>query len=59
MPAATTATQIKTGSMSPTIPQGSAALVREIGVNQVHVGDVVRVEGREETRQHDQQEESQ
>ncbi|MFD2757269.1 S26 family signal peptidase [Gulosibacter faecalis] len=34
----------KTGSMSPTIPAGSAALVREIPASEVEVGDVVTVE---------------
>jgi len=33
-----------TGSMSPTIPAGSAALVREIPVAEVRLGDVVTVE---------------
>lgn len=34
----------KTGSMSPTIPAGSLALVREVPVAEVRVGDVVTVE---------------
>lgn len=34
----------KTGSMSPTIPTGSVALVREIPAYEIHVGDVVTVE---------------
>src|SRR5690606_8681916 len=34
----------RTGSMSPTIPAGSAALVREVPVDEVEVGDVVTVE---------------
>lgn len=34
----------KTGSMSPTIPAGSLAVVREIPATQVHPGDVVTVE---------------
>lgn len=33
-----------TGSMSPTIPAGSAALVREIPASEVEVGDVVTVD---------------
>ncbi|MFK4730924.1 hypothetical protein ROT00_14660 [Agromyces mediolanus] len=33
-----------TGSMSPTIPAGSAALVREIPASEVHLGDVVTVD---------------
>ena len=33
-----------TGSMSPTIPAGSAALVRSIPAADVQVGDVVKVE---------------
>ncbi|MCU1510122.1 MAG: hypothetical protein JWQ12_2387 [Glaciihabitans sp.] len=33
----------KTGSMSPTIPQGSLALVREIPADEVKVGEVVTV----------------
>lgn len=33
----------KTGSMSPTIPAGSAALVREIPASEIQVGDVVTV----------------
>jgi signal peptidase len=33
----------KTGSMSPTIPQGSLAVVREIPASEVEVGDVVTV----------------
>ena len=34
----------KTGSMSPTIPTGSLALVREIPASEIQVGDVVTVE---------------
>ncbi|PJJ70784.1 signal peptidase [Diaminobutyricimonas aerilata] len=34
----------KTGSMSPTIPAGSLAVVREIPANEVRVGDVVTVD---------------
>ncbi|MEU1590774.1 signal peptidase I [Micromonospora sp. NPDC005710] len=34
----------KTGSMSPTIPAGSLAVVREIPASEVHVGDVVTVD---------------
>lgn len=34
----------KTGSMAPTIPAGSAAIVREVPVSQVRVGDVVTVD---------------
>lgn len=34
----------KTGSMGPTIPAGSLAVVREIPASQVHVGDVVTVD---------------
>ncbi|GAA2824436.1 signal peptidase [Leucobacter komagatae] len=34
----------KTGSMSPTIPAGSAALVREIPASDVRVGDVLTVD---------------
>ncbi|QNG20198.1 signal peptidase I [Rhodococcus triatomae] len=34
----------KTGSMSPTIPQGSLALVREIPATDVQVGDVITVD---------------
>ncbi|MFF2372210.1 signal peptidase I [Agromyces sp. NPDC058110] len=34
----------KTGSMSPAIPAGSAAIVREIPASEVHVGDVVTVD---------------
>ncbi|MFY1614886.1 signal peptidase I [Micromonospora sp. WMMD736] len=34
----------KTGSMSPTIPAGSLAVVREIPASQVRVGDVVTVD---------------
>jgi len=34
----------KTGSMSPTMPAGSLALVREVPVAEVRVGDVVTVE---------------
>ncbi|MEO7015327.1 MAG: signal peptidase I [Leifsonia sp.] len=34
----------KTGSMSPTIPAGSVALVRQVPANQVHIGDVVTVD---------------
>lgn len=34
----------KTGSMSPTIPAGSVAVVREIAASEVKVGDVVTVE---------------
>ncbi|MDR6905954.1 signal peptidase [Agromyces sp. 3263] len=34
----------RTGSMSPTIPAGSAALVREVPVGELHVGDVVTVD---------------
>ena len=33
----------KTGSMSPTIPAGSVALVREIPASEIQVGDVVTV----------------
>ncbi len=34
----------KTGSMSPTIPAGSAALVREIPATDIRVGDVITVD---------------
>ena len=34
----------KTGSMSPTIPTGSLALVREIPASEIQVGDVVTVD---------------
>ncbi|MET3565444.1 signal peptidase [Leifsonia sp. 563] len=34
----------RTGSMSPGIPAGSLALVREIPANEAHVGDVVTVD---------------
>jgi len=34
----------KTGSMSPTIPTGSLALVREIPASEVRIGDVVTVD---------------
>lgn len=34
----------KTGSMTPTIPQGSLALVKEIPASEIRVGDVVTVE---------------
>lgn len=34
----------KTGSMSPGIPAGSLAVVREIPAHEVHVGDVVTVD---------------
>ncbi|WP_330440959.1 signal peptidase I [Micromonospora sp. NBC_00821] len=34
----------KTGSMGPTIPAGSLAVVREIPASEVHVGDVVTVD---------------
>ncbi len=34
----------KTGSMSPTIPAGSLAVVREVPVSEVRVGDVVTVD---------------
>lgn len=34
----------KTGSMSPTIPAGSVALVKEVPANQVQVGDVLTVD---------------
>lgn len=34
----------RTGSMDPTIPQGSAAVVREVPAAEVNVGDVVTVE---------------
>lgn len=34
----------KTGSMSPTIPQGSLAIVREIPASEIQVGDVVTVD---------------
>ncbi|KAM9864403.1 hypothetical protein ACIFOC_02957 [Leucobacter aridicollis] len=34
----------KTGSMSPTIPSGSAALVREIPASEIRVGDVLTVD---------------
>lgn len=34
----------KTGSMSPTIPQGSLSVVREIPASQIEVGDVVTVD---------------
>lgn len=34
----------KTGSMSPTIPAGSVALVREIPASEIRVGDVVTVD---------------
>ena len=34
----------KTGSMSPTIPAGSVALVREVPASQVAVGDIVTID---------------
>lgn len=34
----------KTGSMSPTIPAGSVALVREIPASEVQVGDIITVD---------------
>jgi signal peptidase len=34
----------KTGSMSPTIPTGSLAIVHEIPASEIHVGDVVTVD---------------
>ncbi|PRB08947.1 signal peptidase I [Microbacterium sp. MYb64] len=34
----------RTGSMSPTIPAGSVAIVQQIQAGQVHVGDVVTVD---------------
>ncbi len=34
----------KTGSMSPTIPAGSVALVREISAGEVSIGDVITVD---------------
>lgn len=34
----------KTGSMSPTIPQGSLALVREVPASDIEVGDIVTVD---------------
>jgi signal peptidase len=34
----------KTGSMSPTIPEGSLAVVRQIPASEIHVGDVVTVD---------------
>ncbi|GGC72607.1 signal peptidase I [Hoyosella rhizosphaerae] len=34
----------KTGSMNPTIPQGSLAVVREVPANTVEVGDIVTVD---------------
>ncbi|MFJ4166384.1 signal peptidase I [Microbacterium sp. NPDC089698] len=34
----------RTGSMSPTIPAGSVAIVQQIPASQVHVGDVVTVD---------------
>ncbi|WP_353712846.1 signal peptidase I [Arthrobacter sp. K5] len=34
----------KTGSMSPTIPAGSLAVVKKIPASEVHVGDVVTVD---------------
>lgn len=34
----------RTGSMSPTIPAGSVAIVQQIPAGQVHVGDVVTVD---------------
>lgn len=34
----------KTGSMSPTIPAGSAALIRQVPASEVEVGDVLTVE---------------
>lgn len=34
----------KTGSMSPTIPTGSVAVVKEISADEIHVGDVVTVD---------------
>ncbi|MDL9978990.1 signal peptidase I [Microbacterium sp. ASV49] len=39
-----TVVMFATGSMSPTIPAGSIALVREVPATQVHVGDVVTVD---------------
>jgi len=34
----------KTGSMSPTIPEGSLAVVRQIPASEIHVGEVVTVD---------------
>ena len=34
----------KTGSMSPTIPTGSAAVVREVQASEIRVGDVITVQ---------------
>jgi signal peptidase len=34
----------KTGSMAPTIPAGSLAVVRQITASEIHVGDVVTVD---------------
>lgn len=34
----------KTGSMSPTIPAGSLAIVKKIPASEVHVGDVVTID---------------
>ncbi|MGO1538231.1 MAG: signal peptidase I [Leucobacter sp.] len=39
-----TLVMFKTGSMSPTIPAGSVALVREIPATEIEVGDVVTVD---------------
>lgn len=39
-----TIVMFRTGSMAPTIPAGSAALVREVPADQVQVGDVVTVD---------------
>lgn len=38
-----TLVMFKTGSMAPTIPTGSLALVREIAAPEIRVGDVVTV----------------
>lgn len=34
----------KTGSMTPTIPQGSVAIVQEVPANTVHIGDIVTID---------------
>lgn len=39
-----TLVMFKTGSMSPTIPAGSVALVREIPASEIRIGDVVTVD---------------
>jgi signal peptidase len=39
-----TLVMFKTGSMSPTMPAGSLAIVKEIPAEEIHVGDVITVD---------------